>query len=104
MSGLEAIGLTDSLQPNPTTQSHQVDLWTKLILDWARAERVWSVNVDAGAGDLGEVFENKQIRRESRSKAQVERLIIGRLMPASIRIVIAAMVKDGQLIGFDRRC
>jgi hypothetical protein len=37
----------------------------KLILDWARAERAWSVNVDAAAGDLGEVFENKQIRRES---------------------------------------
>ena len=89
------------LQPNPTTQAHQVDLWVKLILDWARAERVWSVHLDAGAGDLGEVFENKQIRRALCWPVgwlvRGEVLTAGRLMPASIRIVLAAMVKDGQL-------
>ena len=54
------------LQPNLTTQAHQVELWSKLVLDWARAERVFTVDVDAAGGDLGEVFENKAIKREFR--------------------------------------
>jgi len=35
-----------------------------LILDWARAERVFIVDVEAGGGDLGEVFENTGIKRK----------------------------------------
>jgi len=54
----------DSLQPNPATQAHQVELWSKLVLDWARAMRVFSIDVEAGGADVGEVFENKAIKRE----------------------------------------
>lgn len=57
--------LTPSLQPNPQTQAHQLNLWSTLILSWARHTRTWSVNVDAKEGDLGEVFWNRGIRRES---------------------------------------
>jgi hypothetical protein len=59
------------LQPNLTTQAHQVELWSQLILDWSRAERVFMVDVEAGGGDLCEVFENKTIKRESGGKGSL---------------------------------
>jgi hypothetical protein len=56
--------LMPSLQPNPQTQAHQLNLWSALVLSWARHQRIWAVNTDAKEGDLGEVFWNKGIRRE----------------------------------------
>jgi hypothetical protein len=56
--------LMPSLQPNPQTQAHQLNLWSALVLSWARHQRIWTVNTDAKEGDLGEVFWNKGIRRE----------------------------------------
>ena len=41
-----------------------MELWSKLALDWARAVRVFSIDVEAGGADVGEVFENKAIKRE----------------------------------------
>lgn len=61
--GVEGI-LADrrSVQPNPATQSHQISLWSNLILGWARHDRVFQVNVDSP--EPGEVFVNKAIGRE----------------------------------------
>lgn len=50
------------LQPNPSTLSHQIDLWTTLVLNWARHARIWEINVDSP--DPPEVFVNKSINRE----------------------------------------
>nr|XP_019046965.1 ESCRT-II complex subunit VPS25 [Kwoniella bestiolae CBS 10118]OCF25895.1 ESCRT-II complex subunit VPS25 [Kwoniella bestiolae CBS 10118] len=52
-----------TLQPNPSTLSHQLELWRALILRWARHERVFKVNTDSG--EAGGVFENKRIKREA---------------------------------------
>ncbi|CAD6572847.1 MAG: hypothetical protein TREMPRED_000645 [Tremellales sp. Tagirdzhanova-0007] len=68
-----------TLQPNPTTQAHQLTLWTTLILDWARHDRVFSVNCDAL--DAGQVFRNKIIDR--------------RLLPNAMREVMSSMTKNG---------
>jgi hypothetical protein len=54
--------LTRSLQPNPTTHTHQLKLWSELVLSWARHARVFSVNAESP--DAGEVFANKAIGRE----------------------------------------
>jgi hypothetical protein len=51
-----------SLQPNPSTQAHQLALWSELILGWAKHDRVFSVNVDSP--EPGEVFANTKIQRE----------------------------------------
>jgi ESCRT-II complex subunit VPS25 len=51
------------LQPNPSTLSHQLGLWTTLVLNWARFSRVWEVNTDSP--QPGDVFVNKTIGRES---------------------------------------
>lgn len=64
----EGSELTDRLQPNPTTLSHQLGLWTTLTLNWARHGRVWEVNVDSP--QPGEVFVNKSIGRKSLSKVR----------------------------------
>jgi len=64
VEALHWIEAYDSLQPNPATQAHQVELWSKLVLDWARAVKVFSIDVEAGGADVGEVFENKAIKRE----------------------------------------
>ncbi|ORY20836.1 ESCRT-II complex subunit-domain-containing protein [Naematelia encephala] len=72
-----------TIQPNPSTQTHQIQLWTALILSWAQHDRIWEINVDAADGG-GEVFWNRTISR--------------RLLPASIRAVLGQMVKDGQAV------
>lgn len=51
------------LQPNPSTLSHQLGLWTNLVLNWARHERIWEINVDTP--DPPEVFMNRTINRMS---------------------------------------
>ncbi|KAK1921761.1 ESCRT-II complex subunit-domain-containing protein [Papiliotrema laurentii] len=71
-----------TLQPNPSTMAHQVELWSKLVLDWARVNRVFMVHCEAGGDDTPEVFHNKAIRR--------------RLMPNGVRSVIGSLVKDGR--------
>ena len=56
----------DRLQPNPQTFAHQLTLWTRLLLSWAKHHKVF--RIDAGAadgGDCREVLENKSIGRES---------------------------------------
>jgi hypothetical protein len=58
------LALTYRLQPNPATLSHQLGLWTTLVLNWAKHNRVWEINTDAI--DAPEVFVNKSIDRESR--------------------------------------
>ncbi|KAG7527693.1 hypothetical protein FFLO_06680 [Filobasidium floriforme] len=73
-----------TLQPNPQTFAHQLTLWTRLILSWAKYHRVF--RIDAGAadgGDCREVLENKSIGR--------------RLLPTSIRQLVSSMEKEGLL-------
>lgn len=110
------------LQPNPATLAHQIELWTKLILDWARHGKVFMVNVEGVAGDgLGEVFENATIRRKSvptkcdstllstlpvlyvwnamKSPPQQSSICgshSGRLLSPSIRTILTSMVKEGR--------
>lgn len=52
-----------TLQPNTQTLAHQLNLWTNLILNWAKFERVW--RVDTEGVEPGEVFSNRSIQRES---------------------------------------
>lgn len=59
--------LTNRIQPNPTTQQHQLALWTELVLAWAKHDRVFSVNADSP--EPGDVFNNKTIGRECVSPA-----------------------------------
>ncbi|WVQ75785.1 hypothetical protein IAR50_005418 [Cryptococcus sp. DSM 104548] len=71
-----------TLQPNPQTLAHQLVLWRRLLLDWARHERVFEVNVDSADKDLLGVFENKSIGR--------------RLLPPSVRTLISELAKNGE--------
>ncbi|RXK39211.1 hypothetical protein M231_03568 [Tremella mesenterica] len=50
-----------TLQPNLSTRSHQLDLWSSLVLSWARFRKVFMINVEVI--DPGEVFINKDIDR-----------------------------------------
>ncbi|KAL7419202.1 hypothetical protein Q5752_006039 [Cryptotrichosporon argae] len=67
-----------TLQPNPATRMHQLELWAALVLGWARHERVFAINADDGAA----VFANAAISRE--------------LQPAAIRDLLAEMTKSSQ--------
>ncbi|CDZ96274.1 Uncharacterized conserved protein [Phaffia rhodozyma] len=40
-------------QPNPETCQHQTNLWTNLILSWARFHRVFEIAVDGGSISTG---------------------------------------------------
>ncbi|KAK8847571.1 hypothetical protein IAR55_005430 [Kwoniella newhampshirensis] len=68
-----------TLQPNPSTLSHQLELWRNLVLNWARHDRVFEVNAD---GEVGEAFHNKRIKR--------------RLLPPSMKRLMVEMVKNGE--------
>ncbi|WWD21661.1 hypothetical protein CI109_106147 [Kwoniella shandongensis] len=68
-----------TLQPNPSTLSHQLELWRNLVLSWARHDRVFEVNTE---GDVGDVFNNKTIKR--------------RLLPPSLKRLMLEMVKNGE--------
>ncbi|WRT64603.1 uncharacterized protein IL334_001536 [Kwoniella shivajii] len=68
-----------TLQPNPSTLSHQLELWRTLVLKWAKHERVYEVNVD---GEVGGVFDNKKIKRQ--------------LLPPSMKRLLTEMVKNGE--------
>ncbi|WVF69602.1 hypothetical protein IAT40_004380 [Kwoniella sp. CBS 6097] len=68
-----------TLQPNPTTQAHQLELWRALVLRWAKHERVFEVNTD---GENGGVFENKGIKRK--------------LLPPTMKRLLAEMAKSGE--------
>jgi len=57
-----------------------VDLWTSLILSWARHERVFVVNCDSP--DPGELFVHKAIKRK--------------LLAPSLKIILAKMAREGQ--------
>ncbi len=52
-----------SIQPNPATLAQQLNLWTALVMSWAKHERVFEVNCDAVDGG-GEVFFNRSINSE----------------------------------------
>ncbi|KAK4688862.1 ESCRT-II complex subunit VPS25, partial [Tremellales sp. Uapishka_1] len=69
-----------TLQPSPSTLAHQIGLWKNLVLSWAKHARVFVV--DCENDEPGEVFRNKAIDR--------------RLLPASLKVVLASMAKDGQ--------
>ncbi|WVR04781.1 hypothetical protein IAU60_001793 [Kwoniella sp. DSM 27419] len=68
-----------TLQPNPSTLTHQLEMWRSLVLRWAKHDRIFEVSVD---GELGAVFENKGIKR--------------RLLPPSMKKVLQEMVKNGE--------
>ncbi|CAK9785673.1 ESCRT-II complex, vps25 subunit [Cutaneotrichosporon oleaginosum] len=68
-----------TLQPNPSTQAHQLTLWSEIILGWAKHDRVFSVNADSP--EPGEVFTNGKIQR--------------RLLPPALRQVLAHMAEQG---------
>lgn len=83
------------LQPNPSTLAHQLELWTQLVLSWARHDRVFTVNCDAADGG-GEVFWNKAIKRRSKSRPPRDSAeATGRLLPPSLRQLMAHMAKEG---------
>ncbi|WWC59654.1 uncharacterized protein I303_102214 [Kwoniella dejecticola CBS 10117] len=69
-----------TLQPNPSTLAHQLELWRALVLRWAKYERVFEVSVDGN--ELGEVFENKRIKRK--------------LLTPSLRRLLTEMSKNGE--------
>ncbi|OCF30405.1 ESCRT-II complex subunit VPS25 [Kwoniella heveanensis CBS 569] len=69
-----------TLQPNPTTQAHQLELWRALVLRWAKHERVFEVNTDGD--DPGGVFDNKGIKRK--------------LLPPTMKRLLGEMAKNGE--------
>ncbi|KAK6903534.1 hypothetical protein I203_107039 [Kwoniella mangroviensis CBS 8507] len=69
-----------TLQPNPSTLNHQLELWRTLVLKWAKYERVFEVNVDSI--EIPGVFENKRIKR--------------RLLPSSMKRIFQEMMKNGE--------
>ncbi|EAL18636.1 hypothetical protein CNBJ0610 [Cryptococcus deneoformans B-3501A] len=71
-----------TLQPNPQTLAHQLQLWRRLVLDWSRHERVFEMNTDSTGKDVLEVFENRTINR--------------RLLPPSLKTLMGEMVKNGE--------
>ncbi|EKD02948.1 hypothetical protein A1Q2_02779 [Trichosporon asahii var. asahii CBS 8904] len=68
-----------TIQPNPTTQQHQLALWTELVLAWAKHDRVFSVNADSP--EPGDVFNNKTIGRK--------------LQPPALKQLLAHMAAEG---------
>ncbi|ORX34044.1 ESCRT-II complex subunit-domain-containing protein [Kockovaella imperatae] len=68
-----------TLQPNPSTLSHQLTLWTNLVLSWAAHERMFMLNCDSP--EPGQVFHNKSIKRK--------------LLPGSMRTLLSHMAQEG---------
>ncbi|WWC86716.1 uncharacterized protein L201_001594 [Kwoniella dendrophila CBS 6074] len=69
-----------TLQPNPSTLSHQLELWRALTLKWSKHHRVFEVNIESE--QIHEVFENKYIKRK--------------LLPPSMKKLLLEMSKNGE--------